>query len=233
MKKIILFSLWFCSWLICHGQACSNAYRIVILGSSTAYGTGANPISDSSWVARYTRYLKSINPAYTVVNLAEGGYDTYQIQADGYLPPKGRKLPDTSRNISKALSLDPDAIIINLPSNDAAENLTQQEQKANFERVARLADKSHVPLWVTTTQPRNLSGTKLHKLVQMRDWIYSFFGKKSIDFWTGLAQASGTQIKEYGAGDGIHLNNAGHRILYLRVVSADIPDSLCARNNPR
>ncbi|MEM6349031.1 MAG: hypothetical protein AAF927_34410, partial [Bacteroidota bacterium] len=52
-------------------------FKIVVLGSSTAAGSGASS-SDSAWVNRYRQYLQSINPDNQVVNLAQGGYNTYR-----------------------------------------------------------------------------------------------------------------------------------------------------------
>jgi lysophospholipase L1-like esterase len=227
MKIMLVFSIAIALSFPSHGQTCPLPFHIVVLGSSTAYGTGSKPILDSSWVNRYAAFLHAINPAYQITNLAVGGYDTYCIQPDDYLPPKGRRRPDSLRNITRALSLNPDAIIINMPSNDQAEHLAEQEQKDNFLRVATLAEQAGVPLWVTTTQPRNMKAADVSGLIEMRDWIRSQFGSHSIDFWTGLAAPSGIQDSTFGAGDGIHLNNAGHRILVQRVLDSHISDTLC------
>jgi len=54
----------------------------------------------------------------------------------------------------------------------------------------------------------------------MREWIYSTYGSRSVDFWTSLAASDGTIDSTYGSGDGIHINNAGHRKLYNRVVGS-------------
>src|SRR5215218_3827288 len=124
-KPLLLFS--FClpfSFIISYAQSpsstpyCGKQFRIVILGSSTAFGRGATPI-DSSWVNRYTTYVKLKNSQNTVINLAVSGYTTYQVLCpNNFVPPAGRPLPDTMKNITKALSLNPNAIIINLPTND-------------------------------------------------------------------------------------------------------------------
>ena len=95
----------------------------------------------------------------TVENIAIGGATTYKMQPDWYTPPANRSgFPvDKTRNIDKAISLNPDGIIINYPSNDAANNFTLQEQKDNFLRVKAKADSAGIPIWVTTTQPRNFA----------------------------------------------------------------------------
>ncbi|MFT3680628.1 MAG: metallophosphoesterase [Ferruginibacter sp.] len=210
---------------------CGKPFKIVILGSSTAYGNGATPI-DSSWARKFTAYVKRKNAASEVINLAVPGYTTYQaLNPDGFTPPSGRPLPAEDHNITAALDLHPDAIIINLPTNDAANNYSLQEQKDNYERALALADDSSVSVWVTTTQPRNgLSDPQYDNLFAMRDWIYTRFGKTAIDFWSTVATADGEINDSYNY-DGIHVVNAGHELFYERVVSEKILDSLCSISN--
>ncbi|HVB03342.1 MAG TPA: GDSL-type esterase/lipase family protein, partial [Chitinophagaceae bacterium] len=208
---------------------CKNSYKIVIMGSSTAYGDGATPL-DSGWAYKFTDYLQGINSAYSVTNLALPGYTTYQETPTDDIPPSGMPLPDTSRNITKALSLKPDAIIINLPSNDAANSYPLADQQANFNAIEAAADSANVPVWITTTQPRDfLSSSQMSLLTGMRDWIYTRFTNKAIDFWDTIANPDGTIRAAYYV-DGIHVNNAGHQIFFERVVAKDIPDSLCLRS---
>lgn len=203
----------------------SDSVRIVVLGSSTALGIGPfNP--NNAWVIRYKNYLQGINPANEIINRASGGYTTYHIMPSGYLPPPNRPFPDNSRNISNALSWNPDAIIINLPSNDAAFGYSVSEQLANYDSVLAVADAANVPVWISTTQPRNLSTTGRQNLMNMRDSTFARFGDKAIDFWTDLAMPDGTINPIYDSGDGVHLNDAGHGILFNRVVAAGILDSL-------
>lgn len=224
MKSIylLLASLFLIKEVQVQAQQCSHPYKIVILGSSTSAGTGASPV-DSSYVNKFRQYLTdSVNSGCEVVNLAKGGYTTRKIQ-----PTWFGGTTDTARNIDKALSLDPDGIIINLPSNDAASSFTLQEQKDNFLRILATADSAHVPVWLTTTQPRNLSAAGRDSLVAIKDWIINAFPNTYIDFWTGIANNDGSIDTAYDSGDGVHLNNAGHHILFTRVIESNILDSLC------
>ena len=41
-----------------------------------------------------------------------------------------------------------------------------------------------------------------------------------MDFWNGLADMEGRLFSGYDAGDGVHLNDAGHRLLFERVVAS-------------
>lgn len=203
---------------------------IVILGSSTAAGTGPKDIANA-WVNRYIAYVEDSNHDRKVINLAKGSYTTYHILPRDYVPPEGRPRPDPGRCITMALLLEASAIIINLPSNDAAYGYSVTEQLANYDSILTAADAENVPIWITTTQPRNLSVEKRQNLMDMRDSTWSRFGSKAVDFWTRLAQEDGTIDPAFDCGDGVHLNDLGHSILFERVVAAGVLDSVLAYGN--
>ena len=208
---------------------CNKNWRIVVLGSSTPFGTGASTY-DSSWVGKFTSYVKRRNDANEIVNLSIPGFTTYQnLRPDGYTPPPGRPSPTAGFNITAALALDPDAIIINMPSNDAFNNYTISEQQDNFEATMALADAANVPVWVTTSQPRNnITLAQTQNLIQLRDWVQTRFGDKAVDFWSTIANPDGTIVSLYGF-DNVHVNNAGHNLFFTRVAAETILDSLCNR----
>lgn len=200
--------------------------RIVVLGSSTAAGAGPSN-GDDAWVRRYQEDLATRFPNMEVVNLAVGGFTTYQIQPTGFVPPDGRPAPDTAKNITAALALSPDAIVINMPSNDQASAYALADVMDNFDRVTDLAAAAAVPCWVTTTQPRdNISDAGKLLLFAGRDAILATYGPRAIDFWTGLAEADGRMIPAYNSGDGIHLNGEAHAILAARAIAAGIPEAI-------
>ena len=205
-----------------HSFRTDDTVRIVILGSSTAKGQGASR-PDSCWVRRYRRVLGEASPATQLVNLSVPGYTTYHflpLRAQAIL---SRPLPDSAVNITHALSLHPSALVINLPTNDAAYGFDTTEQIANYRHLVTLARGDSIPVWVCTPQPRNLKPEKRRICQQMREWIIRTYGLHAIDFWSGLAAADGTLKREYDSGDGTHLNDAGHRLLFERIVAADIP----------
>jgi lysophospholipase L1-like esterase len=221
MKKNLLV-LVIC--LFCIGQnlqAKDEVIKIVVLGSSTAAGSGpAN--SANAWVNQYRQYIKAINASSEVINLAVGGYTTYHVLPSDFTPPTDRPSPDTDHNITKALSLNPDVIIINLPSNDAASNYTVVEELNNYKLILEKAAVRNVPVFITTTQPRNFSFEQRQNLIAVCDSTIKRQGTKSIDFWTGIATAGGTINPIYDSGDGVHLNDAAHTVLKNRVVSSNI-----------
>ncbi|MAN26951.1 T9SS type A sorting domain-containing protein [Mesonia sp.] len=202
-----------------------EVYRIVILGSSTAAGTGPSD-ANNAWVARYNTYLTEMDTRYEVINLAQGGFATYNILPTGTTIPSGvNRSIDVNRNITKAISLDPTGIIINLPSNDAASGYPVADQLNNYTLIANAAASENIMLWVTTPQPRDFGSntTKLNIQLDMLDETYTMFGDHTIDFWTGFGTSNNNGIlPAYDAGDGIHMNDAAHEILFERVIGMDI-----------
>ena len=225
--SLALLLLLFQMTLNAQNSACLSAdsIRIVVIGSSTAAGAGASP-ADSSWVNRYRHFLQGLHPGNEVINLAQGGYNTWRLMPDHFVPPSNRPSPDTLKNISHALRQNPDGIIINLPSNDAAIGTGLNDQMHNFILMDSLAASMGVPAWVCTTQPRNLNTSAIQVQMDVRDSIFSYFGNRALDFWNGLANSQNTIDSLYDSGDGVHVNNAGHRLLWQRAVQKAIPDSL-------
>lgn len=205
------------------GKPINGDFRkvVVVLGSSTAAGTGASPI-DSSWVRRYRSYMLSKDPDSYLVNLAVGGYTSYDIMPSNFVAPAGRPTPKTSNNITKALSYKPWVILVNLPSNDANMNYSLSEQVSNLKTIVNEATSKKVKLWITTTQPRNFSESQRSNLIAMKDSIISIFKNYAVNVFTPLANADGTIKSIYNSGDGIHLNNAGHKIIFDKFVDAKV-----------
>lgn len=226
MKPLLCFLLTVLSYAV-HAQPCfpDSSIRVVVLGSSTAAGVGAS-VADSAWVNRYRVYLQSLHPNNEVVNLGVSATTTYQIMPDGFVPPPLRPAPDTNNNITKAIELQADAIIVNMPSNDAFFGIGTTEQMSNFKAIAQQADSAGIPIWVATTQPRNLLPAQVLVQLAVRDSIFSYFGNFAIDFWTTLAGADNLPNPVYNSGDGIHLNDTGHRILFGRVAQKNIPTQI-------
>jgi len=199
---------------------------IVVIGSSTSAGTGASTL-DSAWVWRYRRYVKSQDPKTMVVNLAVGGYTTYDLMASDFVPPSGRPTPKTAANITMALTYKPNAIIVNLPSNDANMGFPISEQMSNYAAMYQLAGKANAKMWITTSQPRYFTDlAKRALLTGAKDSILSVYKSQAIDVWTGLAAADATILPQYGSGDGVHLNDLGHKFIYDKVVAAKILDAI-------
>jgi hypothetical protein len=161
-----------------------------------------------------------------VINLAVRGYSTWQMQPDWFASPPNRPPVDSAHNISRALALRPSAIILNLPTNDFSGDVPLKDVAANFRRILAEAANTCVPVWVTTTQPRDFSPERRLLLQVLRDWLLFHCAPHVLDFWTGLATADGFILPAFDAGDGIHLNSRGHAVLFERVRAARIPARL-------
>ncbi|WNJ19156.1 SGNH/GDSL hydrolase family protein [Pontibacter sp. G13] len=200
---------------------------IVVLGSSTAAGSGPSH-PDSTWVNRYRKALTGQDTRLEVVNLARGGYTTFHILPTGSATPAGSGIVvDTLRNITKALEFNPFAIVVNMPSNDAGRGYGPATQMANFRKMDSTAQANGIELFVCTTQPRNFGNpTTIAIQTDTRDSIIAEFGARSIDFWTGFADSTDQLALAYDSGDGVHMNDAAHAILYQRVKDMEIP-GLC------
>lgn len=230
VKKIICPILFFLAFASCktknetpHSPRIPPKIKIVVIGSSTAEGVGAS-VPDSSWVNRYRRFLQKINPQNEVVNLAKGGYTTYHLLPSAFTSPEDRPSPDTIRNITTALAEKPSGIILNLPSNDSAKEWETGEQLAGFEKIIQPALREEIPIWVCTTQPRNFEKSEqIQSQYDVRDSIIVRYGDFVLDFWTAAADERGWIKKSVDSGDGIHINDLGHRLLFQEVREKVLP----------
>jgi lysophospholipase L1-like esterase len=198
----------------------NDPLKIVVLGSSTAAGAQLMDRS-RSWVGLYADHLKSFNPKNEVINLAVSGYCTYHIMPTDFVPPSRRKRCDPTANITQALALDCDGIIVNLPSNDVYFHYSTKEQLDNLKEVVKLANAKGVPIWICTTQPRSFN--RHDQRDQQRliyDSIQTCFPENHLDFWTGLGDKSNGLIENFDSGDGCHLNYDGHEILVNSLIKS-------------
>lgn len=199
-------------------------YKIVVLGSSTAAGAGPSS-NTNAWVWLYTDYLKQQDTRFDITNLAVGGYTTFDVLPTGTAIPGGvNETIDTARNITKAISLNADGIIVNMPSNDSNMGYSVTMQMDNFNLLNTTAQANNIPIWFCNVQPRNfaIGSSQMTTQLQMVTQIPTAFPTKTIDFWTTLANADGTVNSLYNSGDGIHLNDAGHQILLQRVINTGL-----------
>ncbi len=208
-----------------------DGFRLVVLGSSTAAGTGAS-IPDSSWVNRCRQYLAGVANQSQVINLALGGYTTYHLLPSNAIIPEGRIQPDTLRNATAALKYKPDAVVINLPSNDTSKDYPVEEQLHNFNTLSSFFEDHQIPVWVCTTQPRNYDEEKRAIQLTMKDSLLARYGDQCLDVWTPFATNESTIDPKFDSGDGVHLNDDGHRLFMEIVITENIPDQVKRILNP-
>ena len=193
-----------------------DAITIVVIGSSTAAGTGPKDFKNA-WVNRYRRKVTEKNGYNKVINLAVGGYTTYQLLPSDVIVSGEKPKPSIEHNVTKAISFQPDAVLINLPSNDVSLGFTIKEQLDNYTKITNALDAKNIPYWISTPQGRNFSKEKRRVQEKLKDSTETRYGRNTLDFWTGLASWTGTIREEYNSGDGVHMNDVAHKLLFEEV----------------
>lgn len=218
----ILFCLFLLSTLCFFSQnsRCSECsqppVRILVLGSSTAEGTGAS-IPRNSWVSQLENKLKKSNKSASVINFGRSGYSTFHI-----LPSnssyENRPPPDVERNITKALELNPTLVIINMPSNDASYGYSNEEQLRNYRIMVDLLERRKIRYLIISPQPRNFTSMQTRKQqLSLHHSLKSEFSRNFVDVWQVLVDEDLGLKDAFGSGDGIHLNDFGHTYIFEQV----------------
>lgn len=222
--------LTFCVVLVCLlAIAGKSQNRIVVIGSSTAYGYAlANP-SEESWVSRMKNYYldqKTLAGSNSVINMAVVGTSCITGMPTGYVSSYSNPdfhQSDPAKNITAAVQSKPkpNVVIVSYPTN-GYDWMPFDEIMSDLRRIKQYSDSAGVRCFITTTQPRNgFTIFERAKLKLLRDSIMAAFGFFAIDFWTPLALADNSQNPLYAADD-VHPNAAGHELLFLNVIAKDI-----------
>jgi lysophospholipase L1-like esterase len=213
------------------GSPMLTSFKLTVIGSSTAAGEGASS-SAKSWVALLARSLDdAVVPTFNSSNLAVGGYTTVELlpgsKADG--------------SIDDAISGGPNLILVSLAgSNDLSAGTSQSTFLSRLTSMRDTARTAGVPVFFVSTAPKDLSDSERRAL---RDWATAMstafatcwvperdtaYGPCFIDIFAPLANASLGVASAYGAGDGIHLNDAGHARIF-EVAEAIVKPYVCSR----
>ncbi len=191
--------------------------EVVFLGSSSAAGHGASTRS-ASYAWRLSESLSASRPTACGVNLARGGYTTWHLRPGALGLRPGRPPIDTLRNIDAAVSRTPRLVVIHLPSNDPALDLPLDESLGNIAAIVAQANSVGVRVLVVGSQPRPLPGDTG---VLLRRWaraLDTLSAVETVDVWDSLALDSTRMKPGFVAPDGIHLNDAGHAVVYRQVL---------------
>jgi len=204
--------------------------KIVFIGSSTTAGYGttgyvSGGVNDSSYATLVLKYYQNLGLISTItgVNLGTSSTDVFDGQPSWYVPTGSQRSPLAGKNITAALALSPNIVIVNYPSN-SYDFLSITEVMQGFRRIKAAADAAGVTTFITTTQPRiGFSPSEKLKLIQISDSIRAQFPNNFIEFYKPIADGiTGNFKTAYNLGDGVHTNDAGHRQLFNRVVEANV-----------
>jgi acyl-CoA thioesterase-1 len=181
---------------------------VVIIGSSIASGQGASGYSNS-W-AGVLQLLSQDN----ITNNAVSGYTSFH-----FLPETVQNNlfieTDVKRNITSSLILNPDLIIFSITTNDIANGFTVNQYIANMKTMTDLCETNHVLFLVGSTTPRLLDWKKKEALIEINDRLKIMYKDKFVNYYYELANFGTLEIKGiYDSGDGIHPNDAGHKVIF-------------------
>ncbi len=225
----LLASLLTAAALACGGAAAKRpAVAVAVLGSSTAAGVGAS--LGKGWVDRVRAAAATRCPHVAVSNLAVSGTTTWQgLPASAGPPPAGRPAPRADANLDAALSLKPALVLVQYPSNDAANYYPVAETLANHAllrdgiRAAGAADVILGPFPRSFTDPPQVA-----LMVALRDALPAVAAPRSLALWADLAATDSSVLGAYASGDGVHLNDAGHALIAEKVLASPAWAAVCA-----
>lgn len=196
-----------------------------VLGSSSAAGVGAS--SGKSWVALLAAAMSA--RAVTVDNLARAGLQSSQALPWGSTVPDGQLAPVSGANVDAALAGAPKLVLLSFPTNDAVAGVSASDTVANLKAIAAAAKAGGAATLVLSTQPRNQLTSEQLKTLDKTDGLgAAAFGDCWVPLRAALSGDDGGIAAAYSAGDGIHLNDAGHALVESRV-AATLTAGKCVR----
>lgn len=235
MRALLLLTVCLLGWTVK-----GDTQSIGVIGSSTAAGQGPSS-PDSAWVNRLSKYLKDRHLIDTIYNLALGAQTTYTGMPTSYIPT-GRPSPNPGANITRAISLGSNVVVVAYPSNDFVLGYSMTEYLSNLRTIYDSAVKAGKRCFITTTQPRNDVGPGIRQMfIEGKDSILAEFGPFAINFYDPVADPVTLGIlPQYSTSDGIHLNDAAHALLFQAAVATNllniaplaIPDSVARIRRP-
>jgi lysophospholipase L1-like esterase len=194
-----------------------TSFKLAVVGSSTAAGEGASS-SSKGWVRLLASALEAtVSGDFSASNLAVGGYTTSELS-----PGSG-----ADGSIDDALDRNPNLIIVALAgSNDLSAGTSTSTFLARLTTLRDHARDAGIPVFFVSTAPKDLSTSEKQTLKEWAEQMKSKFsscwvpGQSNdyspcfIDIFELLANDSLGVASEYSAGDGIHLNDAGHDVIF-------------------
>lgn len=188
----------------------------VVMGSSSAMGAGASSQA-KSWVGLLK--TSDIASGATVQNIAMGGHSTYHALSSQCVVSANRPKFSAEHNIDKALSLQPDLVLLSYPTNDAAGSLPVLETASNLMLLRWQLVQKNAAVLVLSSQPRNMDKDKQALLLELDKLLKPVVGACFVELHALLADSQGNLDARYDSGDGVHLSDTGHAVVYQAVLA--------------
>lgn len=199
-----------------------------VLGSSTA--AGQSVAAGESWVDR----LRAATSArgVQISKLVRSGLLTTQALPVGTPVPAGSPAPDPSVNLDRALSLAPNLVLVAFPSNDVVAGVSPAQTVDHWKLMRQRAAAAGAATMVLSSQPRDGLDVAQRAALDTSDRLAAAaFGPCFVPVYALLADGQGRISAAYSAGDGVHLNAEGQRLVYEQV-RAVLDSGRCVRIGP-
>lgn len=197
-------------------SVCAETTTLAVLGSSTAAGTGASQ-AGRSWVGLLQAWLAKTKGG-NIINLAAPGVLSTSALCTQQVNSNISELIAPTRNIDRALKLGATHFILAFPSNDTTRGMPAEQTISNFldmRQCAQSNDKALVA--VMSSLPRDgLTKQQNASIAQIDAAMLKEFGACYINVRSAITDTDHeSSIRhDLSAGDGVHLNNAGHAIIF-------------------
>ena len=209
------------------GSAAGSTDTWVVLGSSTAAGTGASP--GQAWADRLR--AEAVAARAGIDNRARPGTVTWQAMPAGTARPADRPATIASMDIDAVLATRPTLLMLASPTNDTLQGYAADETIANLVALRRRALDAGTAVVVLSTQPRNdASAARRATLRTIDTAMAAEVGACFVAVRAALEGESGGLSATFDSGDGVHPNDAGHALIHERlraVVTAHLADGRC------
>jgi hypothetical protein len=182
------------------------------------------------------KYYADSGSPITIDNRAVAGDNCYHGMPLNYPTPPGRNAPRPYNNITEGLAANPDVVLVNYPSN-GYDVFSVDEVLFCLRTIKQTANNAGKPCYITTTQPRSdpesfRTPVVRQKMAEIKERVLNEFGPFAINFWDGIVNPVDNSILSAYNADGVHLNNAGHAILFSRVLEKNIFNQPSPDNTP-
>lgn len=190
---------------------------LALLGSSTAAGVGASS-PPFSWAGLLGSWQEQSGNG-RLLNLAEPGALTSSGLCNKDRRPSGGLARQSKNSVESALALGARRIILAYPSNDLVAGWPAKRTLDNIASMAACARNAGAVVAVMSSLPRaQLTPAQIVTMGEINQALRQHFGTCFIDVHQALSDVRSNEARaEYAAGDGVHFNDQGHRILYAHV----------------
>ncbi|GAA4460307.1 hypothetical protein GCM10023189_35230 [Nibrella saemangeumensis] len=165
---------------------------------------------ESSWVDLLTAAIYGSE----VIDLATSGYTTFHLLPHKPFTRTDLSLVDTARNITKAIALRPDCIIIVLGSHDLRRGWNNDAIVNNLEELRTQTSIANIDYYITTSLPVAGPEALTEQVLIQKEQILQYYGKQAINLFDHMATPESLPDPELFTTSLTTLNEAGHKRVF-------------------